>query len=339
MITLLKTEHLNWLTEYIDCIDTEVAKLFPANPSTTLEKAAAEALSNGGKRVRAVLALLMCEQFSGDYKPAVPIAVAYELAHASALVQDDIIDSSKMRRGTISVVSKYGLSNAILTSDFLLFNVPKIISKYGDTLESSKLAKLFDLVGEACRAATWGEFLDLEMSQRHDLLVSESEYENMIRSKTASLLAAPSASGAIIGGATEEETTLAYDFGEWLGMAYQVHDDALDLFGDEQVLGKPIFTDLRAGKKNLILIHCLNHCTENERRFLDSLTGKVGEYDKEDVSRTRVILERYGSVQYAKASSAKYLGEAKKVAGRLSTDSRTMRSLLTLSDYLSQRYY
>jgi geranylgeranyl diphosphate synthase, type I len=338
--TLLKTEHLDWLNEYMDSIEAEVWKLFPKKPTTTLEQAAVDALSNGGKRVRAVLALLMCEHFSGDYKPAVPIAVGYELAHACALVQDDIIDSSRTRRGTISIVSKYGLSNAILTSDFLLFNLPKIISKYGQILESRKLSKLFDLVGESCCAATWGEFLDLEMSQkRYDSIITELEYEKMIRSKTASLLAAPSASGAIIGGATEEETILAQKFGEWLGMAYQVHDDALDLFGDEQVLGKPIFTDLRAGKKNLILIHALSHSTENERQFMESLVGKKGAYDKEEVSRARDILEKHGSLQYAKARSVQYVSEAKQLTERLSTDSRAKRGLLALSDYLSERYY
>ncbi|MHB1908037.1 MAG: polyprenyl synthetase family protein [Nitrososphaerales archaeon] len=105
--------------------------------------------------------------------------------------------AAKIRRGTKSIVSKYGLSNAILASDLLLFNVPKMIAKYDDRLESSKLSKLFDLVGEACRAATWGEFLDLEMARRADN-VSELQYEEMVRSKTASVLSAPSASGAIV---------------------------------------------------------------------------------------------------------------------------------------------
>lgn len=336
---MLKTELQNWLNDYIISIDEHVSKLFPQNPQTALEKAATEALSKGGKRVRAILALLICEIYSGDYKPAVPAAVAYELAHASALVQDDIIDSSNMRRGTASIVSKYGLSNAILTSDLLLFNVPKIMSTYGSTLTSSRLAKLFDLLGEACRAAVWGEYLDLELSKKTSEIVSEIEYEEMIRSKTASLLAAPSASGAIIGGASEEEMMIAYHFGEWLGMAYQVHDDTLDLFGDEEILGKPIFTDLRAGKRNLILIHCLNHCTQSERKFIESLLGKNGEYSKEEVSKTREIFEEQGSLQYVKAKSSQYTTEAKNLINKFPTNSEAKESLRILSDYLSERYY
>ena len=334
---MLATERLRWLSEYVDCIDAELARLFPRNPTNILERAASDSVSKGGKRVRAVLALLMCELFSGDYKPAIPAAVAYELAHASALIQDDIIDSSEMR-GTKSIVSKYGLSNAILASDLLLFNVPKMIAKYDDRLESSKLSKLFDMVGEACRAATWGEFLDLEMARSADDDVSELEYEEMIRSKTASLLAAPSASGAIIGLATGEEMMLAYNFGECLGMAYQVNDDALDLFGDEQTLGKPIFTDVREGKKSLILIHCLNHCSQDERQFLLSLLNRKGEYDEEEVAKTRAILETRGSIRYARARSAQYVKEAKRLVNTM-PNSKARGSLLELADYLSERYY
>jgi geranylgeranyl pyrophosphate synthase len=335
---LLETDYLNWLNKYVDSIDEQLKDLFPKNPSTILEQAAVDALAKGGKRVRALLALLMCEVFSGDYRPAVRLAVAYELAHASALIQDDIIDSSNMRRGTLSIVSKYGLSNAILTSNFLLFNVPKIMSGYGDTLESSRLSKLFDLLGEACRGATWGEYLDLAMSKSSNT-ISEIEYEEMIRSKTASLLAAPCASGSIIGGASEEGWMHAYHFGELLGMAYQIRDDTLDLFGDEETLGKPIFTDMRAGKRNLILIHCLSHCTQDEKEFLDSLVGKVGEYSSNQVSRAREILERYGSVRHAKARSSHYINEAQKLVEKFPADSNAKQALSLLSDYLSERYY
>ncbi|MDH2901584.1 MAG: polyprenyl synthetase family protein [archaeon] len=336
---MLATERLNWLGRYVESIDVKIAQLFAQNPTSALERAVADSLSNGGKRVRAVLGLLMCELFSGEFEEAIPIAVAYELAHASALVQDDIIDASELRRGTRSIVSKYGLSNAILASDLLLFNVPKMIAKY-DKLESSKLAKLFDLVGEACRGATWGEFLDLEMAKREDG-VSELEYEEMIRCKTATLLAAPSASGAIIGGASEEETNLAYKFGEWLGMAYQIQDDALDLFGNELTLGKPIFTDIRAGKKNLILIHCLNHCTEKERKFLFSLFNRIGEYDQDEVSKARAILEIHGSLRYSRKRSTEFVQEAKRLLVNTGTSKapQARSSLLELAGYISERYY
>jgi geranylgeranyl diphosphate synthase type I len=335
---LLKEEILGSLGEYVACVDSELSKLFQHDPATVLEKAAAESLSRGGKRVRAILALLNCELFSDDYKPAIPIAVAYELAHASALVQDDILDSSQLRRGEASIVAKYGLSNAILASNLLLFNVPKMMARLGENLESQTLSRLFDLLGEAWRAATWGEFLDLEMSLARDL-ASEVDYEEMVRSKTASLLAAPCASGAIVGGATDEEITLSYDYGKWLGMAYQILDDALDLSGDEKILGKPVFTDLRAGKENLVLIHCLSRCLDEDRDFLISLVGRVGTYTKEEVIRARSILEGGGSFRYARERSSSCVEKAKAAISKVSTSSRAKFLLLALSDYLAERYY
>jgi geranylgeranyl pyrophosphate synthase len=332
---LREVSPFSWLHEYTKRIDSELSALFPSDSSMTLDSAARHALIAGGKRVRAILALLWCELFSDDYEKAVPVAVAYELAHASALVQDDIIDNSTKRRGEESIAAKYGLSTAILVSDLLLFNVPKMIARYED-LDSKKLAKLFDLVGESCRASTWGEFLDLEMTVSPS--ISEVEYEEMIIAKTSTLLAAPAASGAIVGGASDKDVEQAYSFGQWLGMAFQIQDDALDLFGDEKTLGKPIFNDLRNGKKSLVLIHCLNRCSEDEGKFLFSLLKRVGDYDQEEISKTRVILQKYGSGAYALSKSSYYLEQAKKILSQSRTN-EAKTHLVELSDYLSQRYF
>ena len=333
-----------WLEEYVSCIDSQLSELYLGRPqssgATTLQRAAADALSTGGKRVRAVLALLWCEAFSGDYRRAIPVAVAYELAHASALIQDDIIDHSDLRRGKESTVAKYGLSNAVLASDLLLFHVPKMIAKYSD-LSSERLCWLFDLVGESCRSTTWGEFLDLEMAAAGRDEAFEKEYEEMIRLKTASLLGAPSASGAIVGGASKEEVDTAYSFGECLGMAYQIQDDLLDLMGDEAALGKPVFTDVKGGKKNVVLIHALKSCSEEERSFLVSLLGREGLYSESEIQRARRVFLGCGSVEYAQAKIVRYVDEGRKVLSTLpyTQNSSALQRLLELSDYLSIRYY
>jgi geranylgeranyl pyrophosphate synthase len=328
------TKSIPWLNEYLDCVNSQLSELYPP-PSSALENAVADALSVGGKRVRAILALLWCETFRGDYRPAVPLAAAYELAHASALVQDDIIDNSNMRRGRKSIAAKYGLSNAILASNLLLFYVPKMVAKCSD-LESARLARLFDLVGEACRATTWGEFLDLEMAQKEE--VSENEYEGMIRLKTSTLLSAPSASGAIVGGGTDEQERLASRFGELLGMAYQIQDDTLDLIGDEEILGKPVFTDLRGGKKSFILVHCKRRCSGEERSFIQSLLNRTGPYSEEEVSKVRRLLEEHGSIEYARERALHYIRQAKDVLSSV-PECRARTMLLELSDYLAVRYY
>jgi len=327
--------NVSWLLEYVDTVNAELQELYPQPGKTALEQAAADALSVGGKRVRATLALLWCEVYSGEYKPAVPLAVAYELAHASALVQDDIIDHSETRRGAKSIASKYGLTTAILASDLLLFNVPREVAKY-QSMDSRLLARIFDLVGEACRATTWGEFLDMEMAGGTE--GTEKDYEDMIRLKTSTLLSAPCVSGALVGGATEEQAALAGRFGEELGMAYQIQDDALDLVGDETTLGKPVLTDLRGGKKSVILLHCLNHCSGDDRKFILGLLNRSGPYGAGEVARLRGLIEENGSLEYAKGRVTIYSDRARKIIGS-APDTAARSRLLELTDYLASRYY
>lgn len=328
-------ENMVWMGDYVESIDMALEELYPQRNSTVLENAAADALSTGGKRVRATLALLWCEVYSGDYRPAVSLAAAYELAHASALVQDDIIDHSAMRRGKASIEAKYGLTTAILASDLLLFNVPKMVARYGN-LDSERLAKIFDLVGEACRATTWGEFIDMEMGQGGE--GTEQDYEEMIRLKTSTLLSAPCASGALVGGASEEQAGLAGRFGEELGMAYQIQDDMLDLIGDELALGKPTLTDLRGGKKSVVLIHCMSHCSGDDREFIASLLGRSGPYSEDEISKLRRLIEENGSLGYARERAMHHTRNAKELLDPV-PESRAKSHLLELADYLATRYY
>jgi geranylgeranyl diphosphate synthase type I len=180
-----------------------------------------------------------------------------------------------------------------------------------------------------------GEFLDLELAKSSEF--SEAEYERMVRLKTASMLGAPCAGGAIIGGAAEGEVSLAYKFGEQLGIAYQMQDDILDLVGDEASLGKPVFTDMRGGKKNIVLIHTLERCTEVERDFLNRLFGRQ-QYEPEEISGAREIFRKYGSIEYSMSKVSGHLTEAKRSLGSL-RENKASNALLELSDYLSKRYY
>ncbi len=326
-----------WIDEYVATINIEISHLYKG--VRPLETVVMEALSTRGKRVRAIVALLWCEAVSGNFEQAIPIAVAYELAHAAALVQDDIIDGSATRRGQGSIVGKYGIPKAILTSNMLLFQVPKKLAEYAAMKTSSAtLGRLFDMLGESYGAATLGEFLDLEMVRANNL--SEIDYEQMIRLKTGALIGASSASGAIIGGGdTIGESILddAYRFGELLGMAYQVQDDLLDLLGNETLLGKPSFTDLKSGKRNLVLIHTLKNCSEDERAFIAGLIGK-GSYEAEQIERARALFAKYGSIEHARKVSLEYTSRAKELLSKLDR-SKAIDRLDELCDYLSNRNY
>jgi geranylgeranyl pyrophosphate synthase len=327
----------SWLPRYIQAIDDRVSGLFGAG-SSPLDVAVREALQ-GGKRIRAVLALLWCEAVSGGYETALPVAAAYEMAHAAALVQDDILDDSGLRRGEKSIIGKHGLRLAILTSNMLLAQVPREIAGYG-SIESGRniLTKLFDLLGESFGAAVLGEFLDLEMADRDP--VSQSDYEYMIRMKTGALVAASSASGVVVGGRADGDVTLrtAYAFGEWLGMAYQVHDDLLDIIGDEEALGKPAFADIKGGKKNIVLIHALEKSSEEDRFFLRELLGKRGEFGDSEIRRARALLSTHESIEYARGVASAYAENARKLLDTTDVGD-TKSKLMELSYYLASRKY
>ena len=326
----------SWIREYSDCIDSEISGLHHFGDSS-LTKAVTDALEGKGKRIRAILSMLWCEVVSGDYRQAIPVSVAYELAHAAALIQDDIIDNSNSRRGKLSIVAKYGLPEAILSSDLLLFQVPKKLAEYGDLgVSTAVLCKLFDVLGEAYGAATLGEFLDLEMVKNDDL--AESSYEEMIRLKTGALIAASAASGVIVGNRDridEKMVDLAYGFGEKLGMAYQVKDDLLDLMGDETAIGKPVFTDMKSGKRNIVIIHTLKNSSVSDREYIRGLFFRE-HYTESEIARARDIFSECGAVQHAMLTSERFTESARDLVSDLSEGDAKNR-LLEMADYLVTR--
>jgi geranylgeranyl pyrophosphate synthase len=221
----------------------------------------------------------------------------------------------------------------------LLAQVPRVISEYG-SLESGGeiLRRLFELLGDSFGATIVGEFLDLEMADRD--LVEQSEYEYMIRMKTGALIGASSASGVVVAGGMNNELLLtkAYDSGELLGMAYQVQDDLLDIIGDEETLGKPVFADIKGGKKNAVLIHAMSKSSDEDRKFLNELLRKRGPTAESEVVRVRTILSRHGSIEYAQEMSVRFARDARRIVETADLGDAG-RKLVELSDYLSSRKY
>ncbi|MEM4312382.1 MAG: polyprenyl synthetase family protein [Nitrososphaerales archaeon] len=287
---------------YKNLIDKELEFLFDENYKIAFF--AKQALSKG-KRFRAILALLWCEGFNQDYRLALPIAIAYELAHTAALIQDDIIDASKYRRGYESLTSKLGLNKALLLANFFLFEIPKRLLEYKGKIEEDKLYALLNIIGETCKLTTLGEYLDQEFINRD--FVSEEDYIKMVKMKTGALMAAPCSCGAIVGNADTKGFNLAYTFGENLGISYQILDDMLDIFGKEDL--RESFNDLRNGKKSIILIHTLKRCSKEEREFLKSFQGSE-DLNEEEKRKVREIFAKYGSFEYARNLGKQYLDKA-----------------------------
>uniref|UniRef100_UPI003D7F838F polyprenyl synthetase family protein n=1 Tax=Pedobacter sp. TaxID=1411316 RepID=UPI003D7F838F len=194
------------------------------------------------------LVLLAADLFNGDIEEAMPAALAIETFHNFTLIHDDIMDNAPLRRGQQTVHEKWGTNNAILSGDVMMVESNKQLTK----VKVEVLKPVLDTFNATAQGVCEGQQLDMEYENRHD--VSIEEYIDMIRLKTAVLVGGAMKIGAIIGGATPEEAQLIYEFGENLGIAFQLQDDILDVYGDPEKFGKQIGGDIIANKKTYLLL-------------------------------------------------------------------------------------
>lgn len=208
-------------------------------------------LSQGGKRLRPVMCLMACNLFSDKIEEAVMPAIGIEVFHNFTLVHDDILDNAEIRRGSPTVHSKWGPSQALLSGDVMAFIASECIAM---TPEKA-LQRVFRLFSRTAIEVCSGQQLDLDFENK--AVVSEKEYIRMIELKTAVLIAASLKTGAVIGGAAERDQDLLSEFGRCLGIAFQIQDDVLDTYGDSKMFGKKTGGDIVSNKKTYLLVKAL----------------------------------------------------------------------------------
>lgn len=208
-------------------------------------------LQLGGKRMRPILTLMAADIFSGEFKKALPAALAVEVFHNFTLVHDDIMDDAPLRRGKETVHEKWDTSTGILSGDAMLILAYQYFENYDPEI-FQKLAKLFSKTAlEVCD----GQQLDVDFETRKNVRIDE--YMNMIRLKTSVLVAAALKMGAIVANTNDENADLIYDFGLNLGLAFQLQDDYLDTFGDPKTFGKQVGGDIIENKKTFLYLKAL----------------------------------------------------------------------------------
>ena len=256
-----------------------------------------------GKRLRPLLTLLACAAAGGDWRHALPAASAVELIHNFSLVHDDIQDNSAERRGRPTVWKIWGLPQAINTGDALL-----ILSRLGlDRLlllgtPPSTILQVHRRLDEACLHLTQGQHLDLAFEDRKSVAVAE--YLEMIEGKTGALVAAATASGALLASADEPTVEAYFQYGRRLGLAFQMQDDILGIWGEPEVTGKPAGDDLRARKKTLPVLCGL----QNSPEFTEFWGS--GHSDDPTIRRMTQTLEQAGADGYARALAAEHTHHA-----------------------------
>ena len=228
-------------------------------------------LSIGGKRIRPLLVLMSADLFGHKYKEAVSAALAIEIFHNFTLVHDDIMDSAELRRGSLTVHKKWNINTGIISGDVMLIKAYQALEEYENPL-FSKLTKLLNKTAlEVCE----GQQYDIDFEDKVD--VNQNNYLEMIRLKTAVLIGCALKMGALIADASQDDLEAIYEFGELLGIAFQIQDDYLDVYGDSISFGKKIGGDIIENKKTILFHYAMSYGSTNEKKELlkwyDKRTG------------------------------------------------------------------
>lgn len=220
---------------------------FDARPSELYDPIA-YTLDLGGKRLRPVMALVSCNMFGGDVAKAMPAAIGLEIFHNFTLIHDDIMDNAPLRRGQPTVFKKWNPNIAILSGDTMLAKAYEFLLM----IDENHLKKVMEVFTQTAIAVCEGQQFDMNFESRDN--ISIDDYLGMIRLKTAALVAASVKIGAIIGNAPEADAMHAYNFGQNFGMAFQLMDDLLDIYGEEEKFGKKIGGDIAENKKTFLYL-------------------------------------------------------------------------------------
>lgn len=265
-----------------------MASVIPQQEPRALYAPLAYCLKNGGKRMRPVMTLLGCGLFSGDIEKALSPAIGLELFHNFTLMHDDIMDNAPLRRGLPAVHKKWNISTAILSGDVMF----ALAYKYMMDVPDEKLRRVLDLFNKTVIEVCEGQQYDMNFET--DGQVGESDYLEMIRLKTAVLPAACLKTGAIIAGASEEDAEKLYCFGEFIGLAFQLRDDWLDVYGEEAVFGKKSGGDIVANKKTWMTIKAYELADDKQKELLQKAFGSKDFNPDEKVRQVKEIYHRLG---------------------------------------------
>lgn len=261
-------------------------------------------LEMGGKRLRPVLLLLAYNMFSEDLTNAVPAALGIEVFHNFTLLHDDIMDKADVRRNRATVHIKYSENAAILSGDAMAFQSYKYLLE----CKSECLIEAIDLFTNTAIEVCEGQQFDMDFENRLD--VKEDEYLEMIRLKTAVLLACSLKAGAVLANASNEVANQLYNFGINLGLSFQLQDDLLDTFGDQATFGKRIGGDILANKKTFLLINALENSSTIQKSELLNWIEKTEFNAEEKIAVVTQIYNQVGVKQLAENKVDAYFQKA-----------------------------
>lgn len=321
------------LTELHGLVSKAVDTLtFPEYPADLYEPIS-YILALGGKRLRPALLLMACDLFGGDVDTAIEPALAIEVFHNFTLMHDDIMDKAPLRRGKVTVHEKWNANVAILSGDAMMVEANKLMMMVDDTI----LRPVMNVFNETAIGVCEGQQIDMSFEQRRNVEIDE--YINMIRLKTAVLLGGTLKIGSIIGGASADDAQLLYDFGVNLGIAFQLQDDILDVYGDPEKFGKQVGGDILSNKKTYLLIKALELAQGTQAAELNNWLS-IEQFDiAEKVTAVTAIYNQLDIRQYAERAMQNYAESAFDALDKINLPEDRRQYLRQFADNLLIREY
>lgn len=314
-----------------DLLNKEIVKKqYPATPAELYEPIQ-YIMSLGGKRLRPTLLLLACDMFNGSVLKAMNPALGIELFHNFTLLHDDIMDKAPLRRGHPTVHTKWNESVAILSGDVMLVEAYKMIMQVDDRL----LRDVLNVFNETSVGVCEGQQVDMNFEQTPE--VSVPEYLEMIRLKTAVLLAGALKIGALVGGATDSDASLLYSFGENIGIAFQLQDDILDVFGDPEKFGKQVGGDIISNKKTFLLINAREMAEGVDQEELSYWLNHKNPSQETKVKNVTAIYNRLGVRQLAEHTMNSYAEKALSALEQVNASDNKKQTLRNFAERLLVR--
>ena len=285
----------------------------------------------GGKRVRPILTLMACELFGGDLQKALPVATALEVFHNFTLVHDDIMDKAPIRRGQPTVHVKWNPDTAILAGDLMMI---KAVELFG-LLDEATLKKCLPLFMKTAAQVCEGQQLDMIFEQQE--MVTITDYLHMIELKTAVLLAASLKLGSYIGNGKEQDAQHLYEFGKHIGLAFQLQDDILDVYGNSIEFGKQAGGDIISNKKTFLLIRALELAEGNNLHELNQWIHKKQFNEEEKVLAVKTIYDAVNVRKLAEAQMTFHQQKAFEHLDQVNVQAAAKNAFTSFASYLQQR--
>ena len=319
------------MTEYIKIFEDYLKKELKYTKPENLYNPVKYLLESGGKRLRPIIALNVSELLGGKISDTLPAAAALEIFHNFTLAHDDIMDNSMLRRGKKTINSKWDNNTGILSGDVMLIISYEVLNQYQD----SKYIHLSKKLTEISRLVCEGQQADMDFASKN--YITENEYFEMIKNKTAVLIGCSFMFGGIVAEANDLNTNLLYEIGLNLGIAFQLEDDLLDCFGDQEKFGKKIGGDIIEKKKTLLYLFT-NLKLESEKKLeFENIFNSNEIAESEKINSIKLFYETSGALKYVKNKVKVYFDKADQLINKLELDNDTKRKLNQFSKTLLNR--